>query len=98
VVKFGKVPIYLYSQDDLVRIRQNLEDRTSVRLYKRTPRSSKYTTGQKHERSKLVSQRYYWRTVRDDAEFYSEKTKYWRAIERLKEVEEQIEAIEAETE
>lgn len=93
-VMFGKVPIYLYTKEDIERIKNKNINRMSIRDYKGGGRPRKYTHDERAERSRLFSKRYYWRGKLSDASFMGDDKLVQEAQAEL----DQIEAAIKETE
>lgn len=88
---FGKVQVYLYTKDDIERMRETLQTRVTVREYHRTGRPTKYTLEQRKTRARLFSRRHYWQKMRNKALFMEDK-------KRLDIANREIEAITQELE
>lgn len=78
-VMFGKVEIYLYTESDIKRMRETLDNRVIVRTYKRGGRPNKYDLDQRKERQRLFGRRYYWRRAMDAAVFFEDRERYEKA-------------------
>ena len=65
VVYFGKLPIYLYTRDDVDKIRKYLQERKTVMPLAAQPRPTgrprKWSAAQRKERQRLFSQAHYYR-------------------------------------
>lgn len=82
-VMFGKVEIYLYTDSDIKRMRETLDNRVIVRRYKRGGRPNKYDLDQRKERQRLFGRRYYWKRAMDRAIFFEDREKYSKAKEEI---------------
>jgi len=88
-VMFGKIEVYLYTREDLDRMRNVIDNRVTVRDYAGGGRPSKYSLQQRKDRARLFSRRHYWKRVRDRAAFFED-------IERYREAKKEVEDINKE--
>lgn len=94
VVMFGKVPIYLYTKEDIESMRDVVADRRQVKTYDSAGRPVKYTKEQKARRTKLFSRRTYWRRQREKAHFMEDMEKYQYANKIIEEIQEELDRNE----
>jgi len=95
-VDFGNAFAWVYSRQDIERIKRNLRNRVVVRDYRRQSRKSKYTEDQSKERSRLMSSRWYWKKVRRRAEFIQDRKAFAKAQVRLDMIDAEMEEIKKE--
>ncbi len=88
-VMFGKVQVYLYTKDDIERMRETLHSRVVVREFHGTGRPSKFTLEERKTRARLFSRRHYWQRMLNKAIFMEDK-------KRTEEAHKEIEAINQE--
>ena len=95
-VWFGKVKIYLYTRQDLDRMRKALEQSRVVFDHdgqmRRPGRPRRFTKEQAKERQRLFSRAYYYRKKLDKMkkEQLSETEQYKKAQTRLREIERKL--------
>ncbi len=89
-VMFGKVQVYLYTKDDIERMRSVLASREQVRPYDRKGRPSKYSLEQRNERARLFSRRHYWRKMLEKATFMEDERRINEVKEELAQIEKEL--------
>lgn len=89
-VMFGKVQVYLYTKEDIERMRNVLVSREQVRPYDRKGRPSKYSLEQRNERARLFSRRHYWRKMLEKAEFMEDERRITEVREELAQIEKEL--------
>lgn len=92
-VQYGRTFLWVYSAEDLLRIKKNMERRVVVRDYEREPRKSIYTPEQKKRRSQLSAKRWYWKKMLDKARFYNDRDYFDKANQKLEEIEAAMDEI-----
>jgi hypothetical protein len=92
-VEYGDTFVYLYTLEDINRIKTNINRRAVIRDYTPRKRVSKYTDEQRHERAKLMSRRFYWNRTKEEAEFYRNQAAFDKANNALEQIESEISAI-----
>lgn len=93
-VMFGRVRIYLYTKDDIERMRDVVAERRQVKTYDSAGRPVKYTREEKARRTKLFSRRNYWRRQREKAHFMEDMEKYKSANEIIEEIQRELDGYE----
>lgn len=71
-VMFGPTQIYLYTEEDLYRIKLNHQGERTVSAYdgrRGKGRPRKFTDEQRTQRGRLQSRRYYWKVRLEEAVF-----------------------------
>lgn len=93
-VMFGKVPIYLYTKEDIERIKDKNINRMTIRDYKGGGRPRKYSHDERAMRSRLFSKRYYWRSKLQEATFMENQQLIEEATTELEQIEAAIKDTE----
>lgn len=93
-VMFGKVEIYLYTNDDIERMRKKLEERRNVKVYENAGRPRMYTPEEKKVRTRLFSRRNYWRGAAEKAYFNEDDERFDHARKQIKLIEKELEEQE----
>lgn len=89
-VMFGKVEVYLYTREDIDRMRSVLDNRVTVRDYTGGGRPSKYSLQQRKDRARLFSRRHYWKRVRDRAAFFEDSERYTEAKKEIEDINKEL--------
>lgn len=90
---FGRNKIYLYTKDDIDRIRAHFEARQQVFVNdgsRRTGRPPVYTSDERRERARLYSRAWYWRSRIKQLETEGKTKELNEAKRRLAEVERKL--------
>lgn len=93
-VMFGKVQVYLYTREDIERIKNKSTNRMTVRDYQGGGRPRKYTPEERSLRARLFSRRYYWRDKLNTATFMEDNKLVEEAKESLAEIDRAIKETE----
>lgn len=90
-VMFGRVQVYLYTQQDIERMRARLEERrTQAYTGKRVGgmgRPRTYSDEARIRRNRLQSRRYYWKLRYEEAVFNGDVTLINKAEKKIKEID-----------
>lgn len=94
-VMFGKIPIYLYTKEDITRIREHLQARREVlpndgRVRSLMGRPSKWTAEQKARRQRLYSAAHYWRRRAVELDGEGDKKGAKAARDRVKAIKKEL--------
>jgi hypothetical protein len=95
-VKFGKTTVYLYTREDIDRIRAKWEvDSKAIEFNGKRGRGRPkvYTKGQRAVRAQLQSRRNYWRLRAEEAMFRDDKQSLEKAVQKIKEITERLEGM-----
>jgi predicted transcriptional regulator len=89
-VMFGKVLVYLYTKEDVDRMRGLIEKRREIVSYANAGRPRKYTDEQRIARSKIYSRRTYWRSVAERAEYMEDDVRLDHALKVIQVLEAEL--------
>lgn len=92
-VMFGPTQIYLYTEDDLERIKENHQSERIVTSFdgsrgKGRPRI--YTDAERRKRGRLQSRRYYWKVRFEEATFKGDIALMKKATNEIKTIDKRL--------
>lgn len=97
-VMFGKTQIYLYTTDDLERIKALYVQDRAVQTYdgkRGLGRPRKYSDATRKERGRLQSRRYYWKVRLEEAMFRRDIDLMGRAKSELEKIDTKLKGQES---